>query len=817
MKLNTLKKYFCLFLIFLFLVIIPIMPVLADDPESTSTSVNGYPPSTETTQQVSNDAMSGIMESLGIDSEELNYGVQTMNASRQKQTAPQVTLTFTPSNPQTGNKITATATPMYFIGDLKNQYFTWFLEQKGCEQDEDPGSEKKAKCDLNGDDKIDIEDYKIRAMRTLANNDFSWQVADYDHSDGKSEHNAIFGGTDQKGKAAYCYVQDVASGNAFPLECDSHLFANAPDESTGDNSFGRNEEKFWHTDPTSADTAQTGNTDEATVAGLGMNALSWNYTAGDKVGVVVEGASIEPSQTRDASYRTMWAAPNGLCSGFGIEEDTWTNDDGIEETALHLKKNGETLQEITKVSDLNNCLYENLVAPSENSQASNKLEVALTYSPTSPINDPATYDEPSLSNGDELTIQSSVSNPTDSAYLQYSWEVFASDEPNPDEWGDPIPKSSLPDATQMEGLGITSFKFKLNLAEPKKYFNVKLTVKEASNDYTREGHASVLIPLSSNANNLHVFATSISDTAPSGLSAPYISMADEICTSATESALCPINKNEIVGLNVDSSSLTDFLWTIDGTPFAYKECFFDNCDINKQTNVAYFPALKEVGESYTVALTALNKETGEKVNLSKMFKVTAPGLSISSADENVCKPVLLGNYIDLDGKSWPDYSETNFWGLADSSIKLQTKPASSFVTWVVDGQTIVPGAANSIDFPIDETGAITLPAKGYGESYTVSASALYAQGILVKTALNKYWGASYDDFYEKNLSSTINIDLQDSTSTVASVQAKKILATIYSGTPAYLAFLLRIALVAFLILFSSQLTLSFFPRTNSLD
>ena len=816
MKLNTLKKYSSLFLVFLLLVIFPIMPVFADE-TGTTTSVEGYPPSTETTKQVANDAMSGIMESLGVDSNELNYAVQTMNVSRQKETAPQVNLTFTPSNPQTGDKITATATPLYFMGDIKNQYFTWFLEQKGCDQDDSPNSEKKAKCDLNGDDKVDIEDYKIKAMRTLANNDFSWQSADYSHSDGKSEHDAIFGGTDQKGKEAHCYVQDVASGNAFSLECDSHLFANAPDESTGDNSFGRNEEKFWHTDPTSADTAQTGNTDEANVAGLGMNALSWNYTAGDKVGVVVEGSSIEPSQTQDASYRTMWAAPNGLCSGFGIEEDTWTNDNGEEESALNLKKNGETLQEISKVSDLNTCLYENLVAPSENSPASNKLDVSLTYSPTSPINDPTAYDDPTLSNGDELTVQSSVSNPTNSAYLQYSWEVFESDEPNPDEWGDPIPKSSLPDATQMEGLGITSFKFKLNLAEPKKYLSVKLTVKETLDDYAREGHSSVLIPLSSNANNLHVFATSVSDTAPSGLSTPYVSMADEICTSATESALCPITKNEIIGLNVDSSSLTDFLWTIDGTPFTYKECFFDNCDINKQTNVAYFPALKEVGESYTVALTALNKDTGEKVSLSKMFKVTAPGVSISSADENVCKPVLLGNYIDLNGKAWPDYSETNFWGLADNPIKLKTNPSSTFITWIVDGQAITTDNATSLGFTLDDTGSITLPAKEYGQSYTVSATALYAQGVLVKTALNKYWGASYDDFYEKNISNTINIDLQDSTSTVASVKAKKILATIYSGTPAYLAFLLRIALTAFLILFSSQLTLSFFPRTKSLD
>ena len=473
------------------------------------------------------------------------------------------------------------------------------------------------------------------------------------------------------------------------------------------------------------------------------------------------------SQTKDASYRTMWAAPKGMCYNKSIDADTFSN-----------------------VSDLNDCLYDNLVSPAENSPESNKLEVSLSYSPTSPINDPASYADPSLSNGDEIVIQSSVSNANDNNYLQYSWDVFASNEPNPNSWGSPLSKSLLSNSTQMEGLGIISFKFKLNITNPKKYLNVKLTVKENTEDNLfREGHNSVLIPITSNTDFISAFDTSVSNAA-----APYVAMTDKICTSGVENAVCPIAKNKIIGLKINSGSLTDFLWTINGIPFSYNSCFFAGCDINKQNDVAYFPALKEIGEKYTVNLTALDKKTGEKVNLSRVFQVIDPSITISSADQGVCKPVLLGNYIDIGGKAWPDYSKSNFWGLADNPIKLRatTKGFSltpSALTWIIHNTAVTTANAPALGFTIDSAGAITLPAKPYGESYTVSVETIYTQDGITKTALNKYWDVSYDQFYEKNIFNTITIQLQDSTSTIATAQTKKIIATIYSGTPAYLAFL----------------------------
>ncbi len=733
------------------------------------------------------DAANELIDGFGIDRDTMNSSIQTYNVSPNKEISPQVSLNFSPTNPQLGDKVTVTATPTYFINDTKKMYFTWFLKQNGCDQTNNPNSAQRTKCDLNNDGRVNIEDYKIKAMRIIANNDFVWENADYSHSDGNSSYRAAFGGDDQRGKNAYCYLRDITSGEVYAIDCNTHLFPDAPHENTGDGSFGRNEESFWHTNPTIADTTQSGNTDEANVAGLGLDSFTWSYDSGDKIGVVVEGIAVSTTQTADSSFKTMWAAPKGMC---------------YKNSAADFKN----------VSSLNDCLYDNLTSPSENSASSSKLEVSLSYSPTSPINDPNNVTDPNLSLGDDITVQSAVNNANDNNYLQYSWEAFASDDPSPDSWGSPLPKSSLPNSTQMEGLGLDTFKFKLNLHNPKKYLNIKLTVKESTGDGNyREGHTNILIPIKSNDDVLSTFLTTATN-----VSAPHISMASEICTSAIESALCPIVKNKIIGVKIPQGNLTDFLWTVDGKPFTYSSCFFDGCNLSKQTNVAYFPALKEVGEQYIIGLTAINQTTNEKVSLSKTFKVVDPSIAISSLNSNTCKPVQLGNYIDLNGKSWPDYSTLNFWGLSNSSIQLQAStvnfPSSGNVyTWIVDGNAIDATTAPAFGYSVDANGVLTLPSKKTGEGYNVTATTIYSQDEAALAALNKYWNISYDQFYEKNITKDIIITMQDGVSIASSATPKKILATIYTSLPSYLTFILRITLTMIIILFGSQLILAFFP------
>jgi len=815
------------------------------------------------------DALDSVLNSLGVDKTEFQYKAQTFNVSRQKKIPPQVSLTFTPLNPSPGKKITATAMPTYFLNSsTKDLYFTWFLKSKDCERTNNPSSAEKAKCDLNGDGRVDIADYKIKAMRIIANNGFDWESADYSSDNDSDGYKAPYGGNDQSGKSSYCYVHDTKSGDEYQIECD-HLFPHAIGEVTGDNSFGRNEEKFWHTDPHSTDTAGTGNPDEANVVGLGINQFTWNYEAGDEVGVVVEGVSIEPTQTADASYRTMWAMPKRMCDisttihnypenstrTISVTNNspnpgqtttvTQTTTQSIHSRAANIASiksdvtttttttNSSTgsvisqtstsatptyatsdisssisVNNIPSASDLNQCLYDNLINPAESEAQGNKLDVSLSYSPQSPVNDPS-----ESNNGDELIINSSVNNAEQNAYLHYFWQVYQSNEINPDSWGKAFLKSALPDSSQTTGIGLNTFKFKLNLPHPQKYLRVKLTVTEkTASGVSKQGHSDVVIPIASTSNQIKMYPTAVSNSLNLSMGS------SEICQNGADKALCPVFKNEIIGLRVSKDNLTDFLWTIDGKPFTYQTCFFDGCDINQQTNVIYFPVLKNKGERYVVNLNATNQNTGEKIKLSRTFKVTDPQIKISPVDETTCKPVLLGQYVDLNGKSWPDHSKINFQALSGQAIRLEATTTAGFsvspsdYVWNINGNSVTNITANAYGFSIDNNGILTLPPKDVGESYNVSAGALYSQSDLVKQALNKYWNVSYGQLYEKPISDKINITIADNASLGVRTPSQKIMASIYSAVPSYLAFLLKIVLTTFIILIGAALILSLFPK-----
>lgn len=92
-----------------------------------------------------------------------------------------------------------------------------------------------------------------------------------------------------------------------------HLFPVAPGYVAGDGAYGAGEEQFWRTDPADPDTAENGNKDEANITGLGRDTFTWNYVAGDKVGVVIEGTSMLPTKYSDSSNAIMWAFSKNKC------------------------------------------------------------------------------------------------------------------------------------------------------------------------------------------------------------------------------------------------------------------------------------------------------------------------------------------------------------------------------------------------------------------------------------------------------------------------------------------------------------------------
>jgi len=830
--------------------------------------------------------VSGVMSALGLDKDEVTNLVHTLNVSRRKQQAPQVSLDFSPGNPTEGQKVTAAAKPIYFLNDLSRLYYTWYLQHKNCVKAKKGDSDYDKACDLDEDDDVDIEDWKIEAARIIASNDFDWAKASYSSDTDDDGYQAYLGGDDQQGKdpdpKSHCYIRDFKTGNDFniPKSKCKHLFPNAPDEKTGDDSFSKDEEKFWRTDPQNPDTANTGNMDEANVAGLGVEEFTWNYQNDDKVGVAVEGISMDPTQDPDASYKIMWAIlKNDLCDSVtdslsktktsltGLTNGTTTvvsapvvTTDPVTgyvttvevttetTTVLNLSAATATVTTVTTTTttvvdglggpisgpttttatairtvsstvgsdNLNDCLEDNLVSPTEGGE-SQKIDVSLSYFPTSLINDPTGE------NGTEIVVNSSITNANDPNILKYTWEVYKGDEINPaNGWGSPLLKSDLPGIGQTIGAGLTSLKFKPQFKNrAPKFLKVKLSVTESSSGNTgREGHSDVIIPLSLTSNKISVFPVTVSPALVLDLGQA------EHCATGIDKAFCPVMQNEIVGMSVAKESYTNFAWTVNGEPVKALNypnggsCLSKECvpATSASTNIAYFPVLKEKGTKYDVSLTASNAD-GEKITLTKNFEVVDPEVKIISSNTS-CQPVLLGNYLDLDGKQWPDYSDKNFQAAPSSTISLQPTLNNSFtqdLVWYIDGVALTDENMPYFGAAVSSDKTLTFPAaKQLGEIYNISAKALYSQDNSTKKFLNLNEGVQMGEFFESTISDSIEIQMANLTgaSSASASVPRKFLAAIFTGLPAYVSFLFRIVLTVMLILAVSWITMGLTPGTR---
>ena len=94
-------------------------------------------------------AMNQIMGDLGVNKSEIKKDVKIMNVANYKKQPPQVMLTFDPSNPAPAQKLTVAATPLYFMNDSKNLYYTWYLKPSGCTDKHDKNYDYKKECSVN--------------------------------------------------------------------------------------------------------------------------------------------------------------------------------------------------------------------------------------------------------------------------------------------------------------------------------------------------------------------------------------------------------------------------------------------------------------------------------------------------------------------------------------------------------------------------------------------------------------------------------------------------------------------------------------------
>ncbi|MCX6763630.1 MAG: hypothetical protein NTZ97_02760 [Candidatus Moranbacteria bacterium] len=605
----------------------------------------------------------------------------------------------------------------------------------------------------------------------------------------------------------------------------------------GNNNYDKLEEFFFRTNPDDPSTADNGNKDEANVAGLGQDSFTWTYQAGDKVGVIVEGVGITPTKYEDSSKMIMWAYPKNDCK---VPEDK------IGEKSIIVKGYPVKIPTVEMTQkDINDCLIKNLVDPTEGGQSA-KVDVNLSYTPDSPINDSTDYKGDYLqSEGDELIINSTVSNVKDKNFLKYNWEInYLDSEGNISgaETGKPLTKAQIPGLKQTSGFGLDSIRFPLNFPDYKGnfYLKVHLTVREnIFKGVANEGNADVFILVSSTGGKIKVFPTAVD---ASGNISLVDGTGNGLCADRTqvEGVVCPVMKNQIVGLKVDETKnkMTDMAWTLDGKPLPCLEG--TNCSGNSEnTNIAYFPVLKNTGEQYSVSLIANNAD-GEKVNLTRTFEVTDPQVSLACADESKasCHPEQLGTFVGIDGTKYPDESTDSFEVEADKSVTLKANvnmPIQNLyqASWSFDGMTIPVGDSDiakalqsyaeqtlGVKLGVDEkTQAPTLifnTDKAINDSYAISFGGIYSQDNNTKQFLANNWNVDFNQFYEKPIGSEIEAKVIAAPATDVGIkaQSQKILATLFTGFPVYFAFLFRIFLTTLLILFTSWLVMSFTEYSN---
>ncbi|PIR73282.1 MAG: hypothetical protein COU40_03450 [Candidatus Moranbacteria bacterium CG10_big_fil_rev_8_21_14_0_10_35_21] len=756
-----------------------------------------------------------MLKDLGINTGEgssLEKSIKLFNTSSYKKSSPQVSLTFSPENPEPGEEVTATAIPLYFMNDPSNLYYTWALKRKACF--------KKPECDYNANGDYDIEDYKIEAARIIASNGFDWREAaengEYDqipsYTPDQDGYKAYHGGNDQRKKQniAQCFVHNPETGKEFKLRKCAHLFPNAPNLSLAETNvdFGLDKEKFWHTDPNNPDTAGTGNSDEANVIGLGVISFTWIYQSDDKIGLAVEGISIEPTEAYDSTYQTMW--------GF-LEQPCYK----------------EKYYELDTKVLLNQCLQEQMITPFEGGKAK-ILDVALSFSPETPTNDPEGK------NGAYLMVNSYVQNSKNKNYLKYNWSVYTSTEANAialdnieSTWIGP--KMRLLGNPKTTGVGLNSFKLNLNFPDTNiKFLKIKVTVTEnLIGGKKKKGTGYAIIPITNTSKKIDAYLAKVSantttDDIAKTKTTNY-TITNEETAICKVSVICPVAKNEILALQIsnEDDALSNFSWMINDKPLS---CLIDECKSNGEaTNKAYFPILGEIGTQYSVNLTAEKEITSknnsdksqEKVNLTKVFEVVEPEINIISADKSTCQAKIWGHYVDNDGDLFPDKSEDEFQAISGSEVQLSSASSiiSNDITWYIDGIAINDETAPFFGASLDsETGNLTFKAnKPVGESYSISAESLYMQNNSVRKLLSENFGIASSDFYEKMISKTITIDMVESLSgstTAKAIGNKKILASLFSGMPIYLNFLFRIVLTSFLFFFVIKIIFNLLPKTN---
>lgn len=774
---------------------------------------------------------------------------ETMNASTNKEIVPQVSIFFNPTDPKNGKNITAQAFPLYFSGQKEALYFTWYLKRKGCDlRTKGQGlNEAQKACDLDGDDAITVNDWKVEAMRRVTNGGFAGDQVDYtQNSTDDDGYKAQFGG--DKSVSNYCYVHNFDTGADYELGkwviiknkpvwingC-KHLFPQSDVDDTGNGSFGKDEEKFWHTDPNDPSTTQNGNKDEANVVGLGQDKFTWNYAYGDEVGVAIEGLSMGPTKHGDSSMKVMWAFSKNKCVPTGTEQAPVSG----------APYNGGVASIPTADMNLNTCIEANLVDPTQGDQGG-QLEMAITISPDSPIIDSFSQNEPD-NRGSLLTAQSSLVNSvTKESQISYEWRVYANSKQSQTDdsaWEDIT--QGLLDAhavSNVSGSDLASLKINLNIDEQTKvngqsfferyfkndaigYFRVNVTATENFDvGKKRVGRSSAIVKIVRAQAQIQTHAVSV-NTTNGKLQFVQSSGSDSglLCEdSVTDRTICPVVKGQIIGLSFDAGVLgfqpgngADVSWTLNNQSLHCTNAISTDTACENGTE-NFFPITGEAGEIYTVTMTVNNPVSGKSITLDRAFRVVEPAIVVVSNDPSKAWPKYLGQYMDASGNATDNYSQSIFETFSGGSFDLKglfypnSLKSGANVSWLIDGVLVTPS----------DTGVVTVTTtQTPGAVYGISLRGVYTPSPIIKKALFDIWGISTAAIVETNLSRDIQVEALQSTDGIALGplnNSKKFFASIISYVPVSVIFFFRLMVTVGLILIVLGVTFSFVPENRKI-
>lgn len=595
----------------------------------------------------------------------------------------------------------------------------------------------------------------------------------------------------EAGTIPTCSFEEKTDGNIC-----KHLFAKptGTGEKTGDDEFGDDEEDFWGTDSSNVSTAGNGNVDEANIVGLGINKFIWEYKKGDKVGVVIEGETVFDTKHHDGTKMIMWGFSKNTCDAISdaIEEEDRKrfyvqNTYGLQEGIL-------SVDEV----DLNDCLEENLIDPAADFENSAYLEIDLSYTPESPLND--SFTEGDSNRGDIINVIADVTNTTNTGNISYQWIVYRSSDgtSSPLSWIDIT--DDIKNGSQPMGLNISKFNFKLNFLSSgsvslreEDYLKIKVVASENGNN-AKKGEKYVIVKIGQ-------FGANITPRGVIVLNGK-LSAGEEICDSYSGES-CLVSKNEIVGLSIpdEENSLENFSWKMNGSPLICNKNISSSCSDSQSVNLAFFPITGNAGDEIEITAEATEKSTGSLKKFNKKFRIIEPYVKIVSSDKNLAWAKNVGFFKQLDGTYIPDVSDKLFQTSQGSQVKLKASffPESlglseqTKVEWKVNGEDVSENDNGEMIFSVNET---------VGNIYNVDIKATSAQSVETRMALANIWGISQAESGETTMESSIQIEVIQNEYLGIIKKTTGVLANVAANVPQQIIFLLRTLLaIVFLVAF----------------